>query len=159
MSADWTTIRTAYVHGSDSMRELAEKHGIKAAGLMRRAANEGWDEERKRHSATISKAASEVITVSQVDELARFNADDLKMARAIRAKAARMMADTLTPQDLRAIAGAVDAAQKVGRLALGASTENKDIRGAIDVTTDPVERLTSRLAGITAARDAKAITH
>lgn len=124
MSADWTAIRTEYVHGSMTMRELAEKHGIKAAGLMRRAAKEGWDAERKQKSAEVSKAASATLTMSRAEELARFNADDLKMARAIRAKAAQMMATATTPAALRALAGAVDTAQRVGRLALGASTDN-----------------------------------
>ena len=127
VASDWTTIRTEYVHGADTMRELADKHGIKASGLMRRAAKEGWDAERKQKSAAVSRAASDVLTDTRVDALIQFNADDLKMARAIRAKAARMMGDDLTPQDLRALAGSVDMAQKVGRLALGASTENSSV--------------------------------
>lgn len=124
MPADWAALRLEYVHGTATMRELADKHGIKAAGLMRRAAKEGWDAERKQKSAEVSKAASATLTMSRAEELARFNADDLKMARAIRAKAAQMMATATTPAALRALAGAVDTAQRVGRLALGASTDN-----------------------------------
>jgi hypothetical protein len=127
MAADWTTIRTEYVHGSLTMRELASKHGIKAAGLMRRAANEGWEAERKQESAKVSKAAGDVLAVTRVDELTKFNADDLRMARAIRAKAAQMLPGAGSPADLAALARAVDTAQKVGRLALGASTENADV--------------------------------
>lgn len=125
--ADWTIIRTEYVHGAMTMRELAEKHGIKAAGLMRRAAKEGWDAERKQKSAEVSKAASTVLVDTRAEELAKFNADDLKMARAIRAKAAQMMGSANSPNELRALAGAVDTAQRVGRLALGASTENSAV--------------------------------
>jgi hypothetical protein len=127
MATDWAAVKTAYIHGTDTMRELAEKHGIKAAGLMKRAAAEGWDAERKQKSAEVSKAAGALLTGSRVDELAKFSADDLKMARAIRAKAAQMLGGANTPADLRAIAGAVDTAQKVGRLALGASTENSTV--------------------------------
>jgi uncharacterized protein YjcR len=127
VSADWTAIKTEYVHGTDTMRELAEKHGIKAAGLMRRAANEGWDAERKQKSAEVSKTVSDSLVSSRAEDLAKFNADDLMMARAIRAKAAKLMANANTPADLRALAGAVDTAQKVGRLALGASTENSSV--------------------------------
>ena len=114
MATDWTALRVEYVHGSATMRELADKHGIKSAGLMRRAAKEGWDAERKQESAKVSKAAGTLLADTRVDELAKFNADDLKMARAIRAKAA-----------------AVDTAQKVGRLALGAETAHT----ISDVTT------------------------
>ena len=71
--------------------------------------------------------ASAIITESRTDDLAKFNADDLKMARAIRAKAAQMMQTATTPSQLQALAAAVDKAQKVGRLALGASTENNTV--------------------------------
>lgn len=127
MATDWTKLRLEYVHGTVTMRELAEKHGIKAAGLMRRAAKEGWDAQRKQESAKVSKAAWEALGETRAEELAKFNADDLKMARAIRAKAAQMMASASTPSDLRALASAVDTAQKVGRLALGATTENTSV--------------------------------
>ena len=127
MATDWTKLRLEYVHGTATMRELADKHGIKAAGLMRRAAKEGWDAQRKQESAKVSKAAWEALGDTRAEELAKFNADDLKMARAIRAKAAQMMASANTPSDLRALASAVDTAQKVGRLALGATTENTSV--------------------------------
>ena len=122
------------------MRDLAGKHGIKAAGVMRRAAKEGWDAERKQLSASVSKAAGTILADNRVDELAKFNADDLKMARAIRAKAAQMMANLQSPQDLRALAGAVDTAQKVGRLALGAATENTSTATA-DLLADLIDKL------------------
>lgn len=127
MAADWAAIRIAYVHGTDTMRELAEKRGVGASALMRRAAKEGWDAERKQKSAEVSKAAAETLTDSRASELAKFNADDLRMARAIRVKAAQMMASAGTPGALRALSGAVETAQRVGRLALGASTENANV--------------------------------
>ena len=124
---DWTAIQTEYVHGTDTMRDLADKHGINAAGLMKRAASEGWDAERKQKSAEVSKTASESILADRVAELAAFNAADLVMAKAIREKAETMMAQVSSAPELRALAAAVDTAQKVGRLALGASTENSTV--------------------------------
>lgn len=124
MATDWTRLRAEYVTSAVTLRDLAYRHGIKPAGVMRRAANEGWDAQRKQESAKVSKAALEVSKEDRVAVLAQFNADDLKMARALRAKAAQMMAATNTPADLRALAGAIDVAQKVGRLALGATTGN-----------------------------------
>ena len=129
MATDWVKLRTEYVTSSITQRELAEKHGIKAAGVMARAApaREGWDELRKQESAKVSKAVLEASVPDRANEMEKFNADDLRMARAIRAKAAQMMAGTTTPQDLSALARAVDVAQKVGRLALGVSTENSQV--------------------------------
>jgi hypothetical protein len=127
MAADWTTIRTEYIHGSLTMRELADKHGIKAAGLMRRAAKEGWDAQRKQQSAEISKAAGEVLTESRAAQLARFNEEDIRLSCLGKAKAESMLHAAASPNDVRACMSAIDIAQKVGRLALGASTENADV--------------------------------
>lgn len=124
MSADWTAIRLEYINGSMSQRELADKHGINPAGLMKRASKEGWEAERQQKSAEVSRASQEQITEDRVNVLTKFNEDDLRMARAIRAKAASMLKNLETPSELRAVAGAADLAQRIGRLALGAETEN-----------------------------------
>lgn len=124
MSADWTAIRLEYINGSMSQRELADKHGINPAGLMKRASKEGWEAERQQKSAEVSRASQEQITEDRVNVLIKFNEDDLRMARAIRAKAASMIKNLETPSELRAVAGAADLAQRIGRLALGAETEN-----------------------------------
>ena len=120
--ADWSSIRTEYVHGTDTMRELAAKRGIKAAGLMRRAATEGWDSERKRVSAEVSKAASITLQSDRASLLAKFNEDDLKVASALKSKAAQMLKTVETPQDMRALSAVFEVAQRVGRLAIGAET-------------------------------------
>lgn len=121
---DWPALKLEYVNSTMSLRELAERHGIKAAGVMGRAVKEGWDAARKQKQAEVSAAAQEQLTASRIDELAAFNEADLKMARAIRAKAAQMMqqGQSLSPAELRSVASAADTAQKIGRLALGAET-------------------------------------
>jgi len=127
MATDWNLLRVEYVTSSITMRELADKHGIKAAGIMRRAANEKWEAERKQESAKVITASLESSVIDRSAELEAFNAEDLAMAKAIRAKASAMMEETTTPQDLKALSGAIDTAQKVGRLALGANTESSII--------------------------------
>ncbi len=127
MATDWAKLRVEYVTSSITMRELADKHGIKSAGVMRRAAKEGWDSERKQESAKVITTSLESSAIDRSAELEAFNAEDLAMAKAIRAKASAMMEETTTPQDLKALSGAIDTAQKVGRLALGANTESSII--------------------------------
>jgi hypothetical protein len=124
MATNWTAIRVEYVNGTCTMRELAEKYGIKPAGVMQRAFREGWDAERKQLSAIVIKAISESVTEDRIATLARFNAEDVAAAEQVRQKALEMMATVANPSDLRAIAGAIDTAQKVARLALGAETAN-----------------------------------
>jgi hypothetical protein len=127
MATDWNALRVEYVNGSMQYKELAEKHGLKEGTVRQRANREGWAAERNALSRAVTQTAQAKLTEDRTDELTKFNEDDLKMARAIRAKAASMMRNELSPQDLRALAGAVDTAQKVGRLALGASTENSSV--------------------------------
>ena len=127
MAADWAAIRLEYVHGTETMRELAEKHSINAAGLMKRAAREQWEAERQQKSAEVSKAVSGVLVEARIDELSRWNAEDLDAAKRIRNKALEMLDSAGSPQDIRALSGAVDTASKVARLALGAPTENSSV--------------------------------
>lgn len=125
MATDFVAIKLEYVNGNDTLRELAERHGVKVAGLFTRCANEGWEDERKQIQARTSREAQEQMLIDRVAELAKFNEDDIRIAKAIRAKAAKMMQTSAnTPSELKSLAGAMDIAQKIGRLALGAETAN-----------------------------------
>jgi len=57
MAADWAKVKIAYINNSKTLREVAKENGIRAAGVMTRAAKEGWEAERKRAQAETSKAA------------------------------------------------------------------------------------------------------
>ena len=124
MATDWAALKVEYVNSALTYGELAERHGLKAGTVRQRANREGWNDSRNAVSQFVTATATEQITENRVDELIKFNAEDLATAKAIRNKAIAMMDGIESPSDLRALAGAVDVAQKVGRLALGASTEN-----------------------------------
>ncbi len=127
---DWTALRLEYVNSTITLRALADKHGIKAAGVMRRAANEGWDAERKQRSAEVSEYSQTALTDERASELAQFNRTDLQLAKAIRVMVARRIERVsqsraqMKSAELATLARAVETAQKIGRLALGAATEN-----------------------------------
>lgn len=63
----------------------------------------------------------------KADLLAKLNEADLKSAQALRDKANELMQSVTTPNELKALSGTFDIAQKIGRLALGASTENSTV--------------------------------
>lgn len=126
MATDWAALRVEYVSGAVTLRELAQKHGIKAAGVMRRAANEKWDEQRKQASSDVSKRSLDLIAETKAETLARINAADMNGAEQIRQKALEMLQSAADPADLKALAGAMDIAQKISRLAIGAATEKLD---------------------------------
>ena len=137
MATDWNAIRIEYVNSAKQYKEIADKHGLKEATVRQRANREGWPAERHALSRAVTSDAAQRLSTSRADELARFNEDDLKVARAIRGKAANMLANASTPADIRALASAFDTAQKIGRLALGAATESsvvttKELPASID---------------------------
>ena len=122
MATDWAALRVEYVNSAISLRELADRHGVRPAGVMQRAAREGWEAERKQLSAVVSMASTAVIMEDRVATLARFNAEDVRAAENVRAKAMQLLESVDEPTELRALAAALDTAQKISRLALGAET-------------------------------------
>jgi len=119
---DWPAIRLEYVHGTATLAELAERHGIYPATLAARVDKENWSEDRRHHQER-SRAVGQDGDVAAL--LARFNEDDLTVARAIRAKAAQMIQGTTTPAEIAALAKVMDIAHKIGRVALGADPDKR----------------------------------
>ena len=134
MATDWITIKTEYVNGAE-YSALADKYKIKEATVRQQSSRHKWLEERHKMSLAVTAKAISVLVESRAEQLANFNADDIRVAKAIRAKAATMMRNASSPQDLRARSGAFDTAQKIGRLALGATTENNGVTGDLAVMT------------------------
>lgn len=119
MATDWPAVRLEYVQGDDTLQQLATRHGIYPASLITRADKEGWHDEREQ-ARMLTHSASDS---TRDEQLASFNADDLKVARAMRAKAAQMIQAANTPQEISALAKAFDIAHKIGRTALGVDAE------------------------------------
>lgn len=120
---DWPAIRLEYVHGTATLSELAERYGIYPATLTARADKENWAEERRQHQERSRAVTSQDNDAAAL--LARFNEDDLTVARAIRAKAAQMIQATTTPAEIAALAKVMDIAHKIGRVALGADPDKR----------------------------------
>ena len=145
MATDWLALKIAYVNTPVTMRELAEAHGIKMAGIMSRSAREGWDSQRKTAQAKAIATASIILGNKRAELLEKLNLDDLDAANAIKVKARQMLEIIETPNDLRALSASLAVAQKISRLALGVETsktssdvlakvsiENLDLKGLSD---------------------------
>ena len=133
MATNWDAIRTEYIAGKISIKRLAVKHEVSEPALEKRAEREKWSEVKRRMSEKVIAGAEAKIIEVRVDELAEFNASDLRMAKALRAQIAahiRAAQDSKRPMDanqIRMLTTASEAAQRIGRLALGASTENSSV--------------------------------
>ena len=133
MATNWDSIRTEYVSGNASIKRLSTKYKVSENALEKRAGREKWAESRRKMSEQVTTSADAKIIETKVDELAEFNASDLKIAKALRAQIAshiRAAQTRNTPMDanqIRTLTAASEAAQRIGRLALGASTENSSV--------------------------------
>lgn len=61
--ADWLTIKTEYITTDTSYRKLAQKYGVNATNIAKKASAEGWVEQRKQFaiktlSKTVNKSSS-----------------------------------------------------------------------------------------------------
>lgn len=141
-------VKAEFVNGTMTLRAVAEKHNVSYTAVRQWASRGNWSEERKTLSESVTKMAIASQVNTRMRELSKFNADDLKMAKALRATAANLMnkytlEQKISLDDLTRIARVVSDAQKIGRLALGASTENAGIgdeeQGPILITDIPIK--------------------
>lgn len=132
---DWATLRAKFISGSMNLVELAEQDGVNYSATKQRAKREKWTEARTSASLKLSAEVAEKMLAGKVDDLVTFNENDLKVAKALRAQIAGHITRAqknnvmLTPAEIRTLASTAESIQRIGRLALGASTTNNELTG------------------------------
>lgn len=129
---DYEPLRIEYVNSEITIRELCEKHGVSESAVEAKCYRDDWSEQRRKLQADVLQRVNEKLTDKRVQELSEWNDNDLKVAKALRAKAVNYLTNPehkLSPMELRALATTLDSAQKIGRLALGVSTNSSEITG------------------------------
>ena len=75
-TTNWDAIRTEYVTGEISLRQLAEKHEVATSTLIEHSTNEGWESERSQFRVKTAQKMQEkaleanVNALTQADQLA-----------------------------------------------------------------------------------------
>lgn len=123
---DWALIQTEYISGKEYF-ELSEKYNVKEATIRQRAKRGNWSQTRHATSLAVTEKAIDNIIEVKSDLLTKLNETDLLAAQSLRNKANELLATIETANELKAISGTFDIAQKISRLALGASTENSNV--------------------------------
>ena len=59
MAVDWLKIKTEYINGAISLRNLATKSGVSYSQLAKKAANEKWSEQRESQRITIESETNQ----------------------------------------------------------------------------------------------------
>jgi hypothetical protein len=125
MKTNWELIKTAYVTSDKDMKEIADAFKVNFDVLRRHAAKERWTEQRKLFRVTTTKQATEKRSSEMATDIAQFDSDSLKLARAGYGLVAE---DIKARKPAKDIAVALANFQKVGKLAFGeVGDADKDI--------------------------------
>lgn len=136
---DWNGAKAKFVSTRITYIKLAEEFGIREGLLRKRAQREKWPLERREFSQRVVDDAKASVAREIVVGLKEWNADTLVEAERLRESARRLFMrkrtdgrwlflDTVSANNLAAAATTNLAADKLARLALGASTENNTNR-------------------------------
>lgn len=147
-------LKVEYVTGTMSAAELARAHKLNPRTLEKHVTRGRWVEERRKVAYEATRRATEAAVETVASELKAWNDDDLRLAKAIRGQVARAISDLMKPgpdglqkpvpvDTLRSLAGTAETVQRIGRLALGATTANQGDGngGFIDLFAAALEEL------------------
>ena len=143
MKTNWETIKTAYVTSDLKMEEVADNFKVKFDTLRKKAAKERWTEQRRLWRVTTTKQATEKRSTEMATDIAQFDSDSLKLARAGYALIAE---DIKSRKPAKDIAVALANFQKVGKLAFGENPDKTDIGQVnISVVSEKAKKLTDQI--------------
>ena len=125
MKTDWETVKTAYVTSAKTLAEIAADFKLTLDVVNRHSSKERWAEQRKLWRVTTTKQATEKRSSEMATDIAQFDSDSLKLARAGYGLVAE---DIKARKPAKDIAVALANFQKVGKLAFGeVGDADKDI--------------------------------
>lgn len=145
-------IRQEYVQGVTndqgervypSIDTLTEKHNVAKATLFRRSQSQDWKSQRTRFEFELSQKKDSVKRDELAKESIHFDGRNLNLAKALQQQISHLLQSAMreitdnqlrrpfSPVALERLANALLVTQKVGRLALGDSTENTSINATI----------------------------
>lgn len=152
-SIDWDAIKTQYITGTASVREISKNHGVSEGRIYRKASSEGWKKLRQkvrekteekyvtrcartraRELTVISSAAEKMaaLLVRTVDELAAMPAETrVKSLKGLAATASAISANTDTLIKIYGIQTQAQAeAQRIARERLKLDQRKQDYEEA-----------------------------
>jgi hypothetical protein len=149
---DWSAAKAAYVNSTLTLRQIAERYGASETSVHNRSAREDWTAARMLKAQRLVSQTTQRAIDAAADELSKWNEQDLLLAKALRAQVGKKLqaasklqagdpTKTMESRDIRALALAAESAQRIARLALGASTENALTGSAPPPTVPDMESL------------------
>jgi transposase-like protein len=104
--ADWQAIKTEYITTDTSYRKLAQKHGVNATNIAKRASSEGWVEQRKQNASKTLAKTLNAVGRKQAEQTAKlFGVSDLLLDKVKRLleENEELLADTSAMKDVSVV--------------------------------------------------------
>ena len=162
-------IRDLYVTGTDnklgervypSIESLAEDFNVAKVTLFRKAKDGDWKEQRQIFEKKLAEEKDAKKREVLVKESVEFDARNLNLAKAMQGQITHLLsqgarliqqnntAKPFSPESLTKLATALISVQKIGRLALGDTTDNTRINAEFsdDATAKQVDELLEQIA-------------
>jgi hypothetical protein len=128
---DWVAAMQEYVSTDASLRDISVKFGCHRKAVERRSALDGWSAARGRFRDSVGRRAQAMQAETRASKLKAWNDADFTLAKAIRSRVASALNKLAQPgvavdlTELRSLASVAESTQRIGRLALGATTDNQ----------------------------------
>lgn len=143
MKTDWALVKTAFITSNKTLVEITADFKLDLDTVRRHAAKEKWTEQRGLWRVTTTKQATEKRSTEMATDIAQFDSDSLKLARAGYALIAEDIKGRKPAKD---IAVALANFQKVGKLAFGESTDKpENVAINISVVSEEAKQLTEKI--------------
>lgn len=133
-NVDWPKARAEYVNSRTmTLKDIAAKYGCAEITVRTRSAKEGWVEDRNKVNNEFVKVTTQENLRRQAKAAISFNSNCLDVAHKILRLAEKRVDEIAESEakpesnELVQLARATKQAQEAGRLALGLSTDNKEI--------------------------------
>ena len=146
---DWDVIQAEYIGTKKTLKALAGEYKTGFAAMQKRAEQGRWTHLRQELSEAIVLKAQAAHIDKKVAELVKFNSDDLRVAVALKQRAADLLRLNPNANDLRTLASTFEMARRMGLSALGVDDTGKLPAGEIGMELPVVvtiERKSARLS-------------
>lgn len=122
---DWEAIKTDYITGQESHREIARRYGVAASTLSTRASREEWSQERERYRAETVQKAVKRISDNNSDKLSELMKASDNMCEMVGEFVRRQQDAGTSAKDIRDLAAALKDMINVVRNLYGIPTQQE----------------------------------
>lgn len=128
---DCRAIKTEYITGNASIRELAEKYNVSCSTLEKKAHREKWAEERQRTATQWQLAATQTMEQAIVEQT-RANANTIKLfdeaCDLLLNRAITLASNELTSQEMRQLSATLKELKELKNIRSDADVREQEAR-------------------------------